>query len=758
MEEALRLHEFFIEGGDPEKSQVILHITEPSTREEQIKGIFFVLSEITGGTPDYIEELEKTIEQAKKIYYESPQQPEQALEQALDSVNKQSIHLIKPYATLESAIGVLVNNTIIFAFYGKPHITLFYKNRENSYLELDLVKQNSPLPVETPETNQTLFSQIIQGKITPGDYIFIASSGSLSVTKGDQLRQLITTRSPKESTMLIERGLRGLASTRSYGGLILSLTKPAVMSNSETKYRPQAHGSAASLQQFFSTEQKTNETLSSSIGRHLGNKLQSKIDTLNQTTHQNQRHSNSGEETNYIPPRARIRETARNHSSKLSYNTGKNFLLGISYLGKGILKIGIFIGNFFVGIAHTIGNCAVVISNYRNRRALVLDGWARTWRGYKEHFWQLPLLTKALFGVSLILIIVFIVSIFHIRSNQQQVAEQKAFDEGVHVLQTKLDSTESALIYNNTQTALAELTAAEDGLTLLRTSCAKPGRPEACSTIKKRIEELLLKVRNITSVDAQIITSLPLASATGMVKINTLLLAYSPNTSTIFTYNLLTKESGTLLTTSTGFIAAAVPKENDYALFLATDGTLLSFNPKDKTFKAQLFSLPSSPVGHTITSLTVYNRRLYSLDAATGQLYRHETIRGGFGPGREWVKDSSLDTRGSVDVTIDGDIFILNPNGTLKKFTNGLAQSFVLQTTDPLLTSARRISTYTDLAYLYLLDTTGKRLLMYDKTGKLFKQVMSPQFSGPADMIVDEPNKTVYIIDGDKIYKIDLPI
>jgi hypothetical protein len=66
MEEALRLHEFFIEGGDPEKSQVILHITEPSTREEQIKGIFFVLSEITNGTPDYVEDLEKSIEQAKK--------------------------------------------------------------------------------------------------------------------------------------------------------------------------------------------------------------------------------------------------------------------------------------------------------------------------------------------------------------------------------------------------------------------------------------------------------------------------------------------------------------------------------------------------------------------------------------------------------------------------------------------------------------------------------------------------------------------
>jgi hypothetical protein len=406
---------------------------------------------------------------------------------------------------------------------------------------------------------------------------------------------------------------------------------------------------------------------------------------------------------------------------------------------------------------NAIKNFFIALINYRNRRHLILDGWHRTWRGYKEHFWQLPLLTKALFGISLILIIIFITSIIHIRRNQQQAAEQKAVEETFRFVGDTLDSAESALIYNNMTSALAEISTAE--VALLKMSCDTPNRAETCSSLKERITTLSLKARNITSVEPQIVTSFSAALPTaGLVKINTVLLAYSSNTSTIFTYNLLTKESGTLITTSSGFIAAAVPKENDYALFLATDGTLLSFNPKDRTFKPQLYSLPTSPLGHAISSLTVYNRRLYSLDRATGQLYRHETIRGGFGPGREWIKDSSLDTRGSVDVTIDGDIFILNPNGTLKKFTNGLAQSFTLQTIDPALTSARHITTYTDLTYLYLLDTAGKRLLIYDKTGKLIKQIMSPQFSEPADMIVDETAKIAYIIDGDKVYKIDLPI
>lgn len=754
MEEALRLHEFFIEGGNPEKSQVILHITEPSTRDEQIKGIFFVLCEITGGNTDYSEELEQAIEQAKKIYYESESAPEQALEQALDSINKQSIQLLKPYAGLESAIGVLVNNTIIFAFYGKPFITLYYKNREGRYLELDLVKQNTATPEEV-EKNSALFAQIIQGKITPGDYLFIGSGASLSVTKGDQLRQLITTRSPKESAMLIERGLRGVPSDRSYGGLILSLAKPAVLANPAAKYRSPTHGSVASLQQFFSTEQKTNETLSSSIGRHIGNKLQSKIDTL-QT---NDGYRGEIEETNYVPPRARVRgESARERgTSSVARSAGKGALLAASYAGKGVLRAGTFLGAIGIGIIHTIGNAFVAATNYRNRRALVLDSWARTWRGYKEHFFQLPLLTKSLFGLSLILIIVFVVSIFHIRANQARSTEQKAFEEQTHTIANKLDNAEGALVYNNTQTALEEITGASTLTVSL--NCALPGRAEICNGLSERARQLLLKARNIVAVDPQIVTTLSTAlPMPGLVKINTLLLAYSPTTSTIFTYNLLTKESGTLTTTSSGFVAAAVPKENDYALFLANDGTLLSFNPKDKTFKAQLFSLPASAAGHAIKSLVVYNRRLYSLDATTGQLYRHDTIRGGFGLGREWIKDGSLETRGAVDVTIDGDIFILLPNGTLKKFTNGAPQGFDIQAIDPSLTSAVHIFTYTDLKYAYILDTAGKRLLILDKTGKLIKQITSSLFEQPSDMVIDETAKTAYIADTDKLYKIDLPI
>lgn len=760
MEEALRLHEFFIEGGNPEKSQVILHITEPSTREEQTKGIFFVLCETEGGTADYTEELETVIEQAKKIYYESDANPEQALEQALDKINKQSAQILKPYIKFHSAIGVLISTTILFAFYGRPYITLYYKNRENRYLELDLVAQNAAELAENSATESastpTVFTQIIQGKITPGDYIFIGSQGSLSVTKGDQLRQLITSRTPKESAILIERGLRGLPSDTSYGGLIVSLQKPnAAAFVTTTKYR-QPNGSVASLQKFFSTEQKTNETLSASLGRHLGNKLQSKLDTLH--THQAQKSltPEMREENNYVPPRARARQEYRHDQKSISRSMGRGMLITMSFLGRVLLRAATFLSNFFIGIIRLVGNTVVVITNFRNRRSLILDSWNRTWRGYKEHFFQLPLLTKSLFAVSLILIIVFAVSIVHIRTNQERATEQKNFEEHVRLITSKLENADGALVYSNLATALTEITDAKNMIAAL--NCKIPDRSGQCTALTERSASLLLKARNSTTIEPQRITSFAsnTLSLPGMVKINTLLLAYSPVTSTIFTYNLLTKEAGSIITTSSGFIAATVPKENDYVLLLTTNGQLLTFDPKDKSLKTQLLSLPSSSTEHAVKSLVVYNRRLYSLDSITGQLFRHDVIRGGFGLGREWIKGSTNETRGANDVAIDGDIFILTPQGIVHKFTNGLPQDFSIQGLDPALTTASQLWTYNDLTYIYILDTQGKRLIITDKNGKLVRQLVSPLFEQPTDMVIDEGTKTAYLIDSDTIFQIDL--
>jgi hypothetical protein len=142
-ENSLQLHEFFVEGGNAERSHTLLHITEPSTTEEKAKGYFFAVCEIVGSNASYIEELQQTIDVIEKGYYESAEQSNAtALETTLDLVNKQSSHIIQRTIELHWMVGVISSSDIIFSFHGYPTIMLFYKNKEGLYHTLDLVATN----------------------------------------------------------------------------------------------------------------------------------------------------------------------------------------------------------------------------------------------------------------------------------------------------------------------------------------------------------------------------------------------------------------------------------------------------------------------------------------------------------------------------------------------------------------------------------------------------------------------------------------
>jgi hypothetical protein len=75
---------------------------------------------------------------------------------------------------------------------------------------------------------------------------------------------------------------------------------------------------------------------------------------------------------------------------------------------------------------------------------------------------------------------------------------------------------------------------------------------------------------------------------------------------------------------------------------------------------------------------------------------------------------------------------------------------------DPALTSANEIWTYTDLDYIYILDSSNKRLLVLDKIGQLKAQITAGEFSNPSGMVVDEQKSTAYILDNNRLFQVNL--
>ena len=55
-----------------------------------------------------------------------------------------------------------------------------------------------------------------------------------------------------------------------------------------------------------------------------------------------------------------------------------------------------------------------------------------------------------------------------------------------------------------------------------------------------------------------------------------------------------------------------------------------------------------------------------------------------------------------------------------------------------------------------MLDSGNSRLLVLTKTGTYKGQITGDKFGQASDLVVDEKGKKVYLLDGSKIYQVEL--
>jgi len=402
-----------------------------------------------------------------------------------------------------------------------------------------------------------------------------------------------------------------------------------------------------------------------------------------------------------------------------------------------------------------------MISNYQNRRRLILDNWSRQLRNYRENFRALPGVTKLLIVSSVLLLIAFLGSIIYLRANQNHINQNRANQETLRLINSKKETAEeNILIYHNDSAALDEIQAAKDLLGQLR--CKTAEEKVTCNNLKEQLENILVKIEKITVVAPELIadwSSPPISlAASKIIKISDKILGFNSATSTLIIYDPLTKSSRLLpiFGSGAGYSAAAVPKENDYVILLKNGRELLQFNLQNNLLKKIEVSFPTDKA--LSAAMVVYNRRLYSLDPTQNQIYKHDSTKEGFGPGRDWIIDNGVNLTSGVSLALDGDAFVLSKNGQIIKLTKGASSSFSLQGLNPPLTSGDKIWTYNDLNYLYVLDGENKRLIILEKDGRLKAQLTAKEFSRPTDLVIDDGGRTAYLVDQAKLYKISLPL
>ncbi|MFA6485813.1 MAG: hypothetical protein WCT40_00375 [Candidatus Magasanikbacteria bacterium] len=766
MEHALRLHEFFVEGKNQQKSHVLLHITEPATDEERQRGYFFAVCEINGGDTKTILKLQEIIDQIENEYYEAvdSDNPDLLFEETISKINPAGFALLQDTISLSCVVGVINKSNIVFSFYGQPIMALFYKNKNGLYQKLNLIEGDAD------SGSNSLFAQVVQGKISPDDFLFVGTPHITQYFDLDRLEKIVTTRPARQSAEHLERVLSELKNGFSFGGLIINLFQSAKIVETAHYHKQNLPkgGSAKSLNSFFDTEKQTSSILSPSMMPKINDRLKGMFSGFSEV---NRGTSKSNSTIAMRPPAAEINSAhARSHySEKRNRQAFAQSLDGvvmaralkksIALFGKILFYIIGFIWAVLLRLINTIGLLFLIVTNWQNRRGLILDNWRREWKNFVVYFKQLPSMTKIMLFSSIVIAIIFVLSVIYIRHQQTRAMARADFKTVFDQIVVKKDAGESALIYGDEITALSHIASAREQLEKLK--CSDKDNIVDCNTMHKALDDIATRLRKIITVTPQILFDWNEASGKtnfeGLAKVGTKIIAYSHNTSTLFVYDALTKESKTvpgILPGIDGFRAAATPKENDYILFVFNKNQLAFFDPKE--FSLRTATDAFADLNSDIKGIVIYNRRLYSLDPANNTIYRHDSVKGGFARGNNWLKDKSVDIKNGNSITIDGDLFVQKADGTIVKFNAGAMAQFFIQGIDPPLTNGNKIWTYTDLNYLYVLDTAGKRLIVLSKDGRLKNQLMAPELDNPSDTVIDEANGRAYILNNNKLYQINL--
>ena len=197
----------------------------------------------------------------------------------------------------------------------------------------------------------------------------------------------------------------------------------------------------------------------------------------------------------------------------------------------------------------------------------------------------------------------------------------------------------------------------------------------------------------------------------------------------------------------------------DIIFIYLDDQKILSLDAaKDTVGKAQLASDPNKNWEKAV-ALNAYTNNIYLLDPESGEVWKHSELDNGFSEGADYLNTKNVSLKNGVDLTIDGNIYILNKDATVAKFTRGsFDQDFKIQpipTPYDKISDPRSIFTDQDTNYIYIFDKSGNRIIRFDKTGEystqyIFEGITIDQF------LVNPRVQKMWIVSDKDIYEVSI--
>lgn len=155
-------------------------------------------------------------------------------------------------------------------------------------------------------------------------------------------------------------------------------------------------------------------------------------------------------------------------------------------------------------------------------------------------------------------------------------------------------------------------------------------------------------------------------------------------------------------------------------------------------------------------SVVSFGGNLYVLDPVQSQVWRYVPTDRGFDSERKGIL-SGVDLKGSVDMAIDGDIYVLLRTGEVVKYAEGRPETLSIDGLDRPVSNPSAMFGGSQTKFLYIVDRGNGRIIAIDRNGVLRYQLAVTGIQNLQDVYVDEVTNTIYIATDNKLYLGTIP-
>ena len=731
-----------------------IFVAQVDSHKEYLAGKLFILIEIGENNANSLKIINFLIDTLSHNYYQSEKillrekittlKVEHIFEAALAKTNKnfkdylESAKIKIKLSDISITAGIIHNKKLYLSSSDKNKAFLIYKTqikeknkttedkKDFIYKITDIINQANS-STRTEEIKNKIFSNVISGKMPPQSYFFITNEALPEYLSKKQIIETITLLPPAGAIEQIKQTLAKINSYISFVGLIV---KSQEIAFNESKITiPTKSSVEKSIINLNSTENATENLLSP---------------------------------TGIISPKRWFRGLSdkilnRNISQAMELGLKDKILVKRKTPVLNVLKNIFFIFSaLFKNIARLFKNLSIK-RNFKNISKPLKTKTGNFFSLFTNFFSDMSIKNKTLLFLGIAIIIIFSINLTLQKNKQETIELEENFDELKALIEQKQNQAEANMLFSNEGGAKKLY----DEIKALMAELPQQTEEqiEQYSEFDEKYNVFLEKIRRVerfANIEELINISniAPNASAENIVysqKNNKIYIADSQQKSIfIFDINDNTATTFTDLEQE-NFGMNSATMINDSKIYYFGKNSLLIYDLKNNNLKNYSININNGE----IVDADNYNNRLYLLDKKNKQILRYNAANYSFTSPYGWIQEPIL-IDDFVSMSIDGHIYVLGKNNQALKYLRGQTLDFSLEAIEPPLVNPIKIQASQKNDYLYVLDPSENRLIVYDKNGQFIMQYMDEKFSSLKNFTLDEANIKIYLLNDNSVYRADL--